>query len=431
MKGLNYTSRSLRRRGDTAKWEVCLSHHNPITGEAVRTFHTVTGKTQKQAEKARDALIVKLELDGGAVGMAMPLRDFLNAFLRYKEESGTIEPSTVRSYRGEVKQICAYLGNVRLDELSVQDVNKWMSDMTADGYAPKSVAKPFRLLKQALKWGMSQDLIRKNVCDYCKPPKRVKTPINALNREDRTRMLKLAIAAEAESPLGLAIELALTTGMRRGEVCALRWSDFDEKGTITVSHALGNGPGGFYLKEPKTGSSARTIPLTRHTAMVLKAKRSDTWRVMGEMGVDPGDPYILGTQVPDSRPYNPTQLGKDFAAFCKMNGFDCTFHDLRHTFATMMIGNGCDVRTVASYLGHASVSMTLDIYADVDPEAKQAALDKVDESFDLDMSVMSMGFDMPGEPQQPTAPAGITFTVEQLKAMLAAAEEKEAQNARA
>lgn len=97
----------------------------------------------------------------------------------------------------------------------------------------------------------------------------------------------------------------------------------------------------------------------------------------------------------------------------------------------MMIGNGCDVRTVASYLGHASVSMTLDIYADVDPEAKQAALDKVDESFDLDMSVMSMGFDMPGEPQQPTAPAGITFTVEQLKAMLAAAEEKEAQNARA
>lgn len=429
MKGLNYTSRSLRRRGDTDKWEVCLSHHNPITGEAVRTFHTVTGKTQKQAEKARDALIVKLELEGGAVGMAMPLRDFLNAFLRYKEESGTIEPSTVRSYRGEVKQICAYLGNVRLDELSVQDVNKWMSDMTADGYAPKSVAKPFRLLKQALKWGMSQDLIRKNVCDYCKPPKRVKTPINALNREDRTRMLKLAIAAEAESPLGLAIELALTTGMRRGEVCALRWSDFDEKGTITVSHALGNGPGGFYLKEPKTGSSARTIPLTRHTAMVLKAKRFDTWRVMSEMGVDPGDPYILGTQVPDSRPYNPTQLGKDFAAFCKMNGFDCTFHDLRHTFATMMIGNGCDVRTVASYLGHASVSMTLDIYADVDPEAKQAALDKVDESFDFDMS--GIGLDMPLDPQPAAAPTGITFTVDQLKAMLAAAEAKEAEHATA
>ena len=77
-------------------------------------------------------------------------------------------------------------------------------------------------------------------------------------------------------------------------------------------------------------------------------------------------------------------LGKDFAAFCKMNGFSCTFHDLRHTFATMMIGNGCDVRTVASYLGHASVSMTPDIYADVDPDAKAAAVSKVEDSFDLD-----------------------------------------------
>ena len=112
-----------------------------------------------------------------------------------------------------------------------------------------------------------------------------------------------------------------------------------------------------------------------------------------------------------------------------MNGFDCTFHDLRHTFATMMIGNGCDVRTVASYLGHASVSMTLDIYADVDPEAKQAALDKVDESFDFDMS--GIGLDMPLDPQPAAAPTGITFTVDQLKAMLAAAEAKEAEHATA
>lgn len=58
----------------------------------------------------------------------------------------------------------------------------------------------------------------------------------------------------------MSIELALTTGMRRGEVCALRWSDFDDAGAMTVSHALGNGPGGFYLKEPKTGSFARHPP---------------------------------------------------------------------------------------------------------------------------------------------------------------------------
>lgn len=112
--------------------------------------------------------------------------------------------------------------------------------------------------------------------------------------------------------------------------------------------------------------------------------KSDSQQRARAFGFKFGDPYILGTQEPDSRPYNPTALGKDFAAFCKMHGFKCTFHDLRHTFATMMITNGCDVRTVASYLGHSSVSMTLNIYADVDPDAKRTAVSKVEDSFDFD-----------------------------------------------
>ena len=89
-----------------------------------------------------------------------------------------------------------------------------------------------------------------------------------------------------------------------------------------------------------------------------------------------------------------------------------------------MIAGGCDVRTVASYLGHASVSMTLDIYADVDPEAKRAAVDKVADSFDVDLDSL---YDLPKYVAAPSAGAGaLTFSVDQLKAMLAAAEEKEA-----
>ena len=416
---LKYTSRSLRRRRNTDQWECSLSHTDPLTGETVRTYHTLVAKTQRQAERARDALIVDLELRSGAVGGGVTVRDFMGAFLSYKEKSSTIEPSTVRSYRAESRLICTYLGNVALADLSVPEVNRWMANMTANGYAPKSVAKPFRLLKQALKWAMSQDLVRKNVCEYCKPPKRVKTPINALDRAERTRMLKLAVVAEATSPLGLAVELALTTGMRRGEVCALRWSDVGDDGTVTVSHALGNGEGGFYLKEPKTGSSARTIPLTAHTAAILKAKRADSRRVLDEIGVPAGDPFVLGTQEPESRPYNPAQLGKDFSAFCKMNGFRCTFHDLRHTFATMMIAAGTDVRSATSYLGHTSVSTTLSIYANVDPDAKKAAVSKVNDCFDVDMTATSpIECDLFGNEPAPQ-PQDLTFTVDQLEAMLA------------
>ena len=212
--------------------------------------------------------------------------------------------------------------------------------------------------------------------------------------------------------------------MRRGEVCALRWSDLNEDGTITVSHALGNGKGGFYVKEPKTGSSARTIPLTGHMFAMLSAMKSDSERVAREFGLAKSDPYILGTQELESRPYNPTQMGKDFAAFCKMNGFDCTFHDLRHTFATMMIASGTDVRTVASYLGHANVAMTLNTYADVDPDAKRAAVSKVENAFDVDMSRI-----INDAMEEPEPSPALVFTVEQLRAMLAEAERREGVNA--
>ena len=231
--------------------------------------------------------------------------------------------------------------------------------MSADSYAPKSCSKAFRLLKQALKWAVAQDPTSKNPCGFRKPPRRARAPISAPSREERTRMLRLAMEAEPQ-PLGLAAEIALATG-RRGEACALRWPDLSDDGSITVSHALGNGPGGFYVKEPKAGSSARTIPLTKHLDTTLSSRRRDAERVAREMGVALGGPHTLGAQEERGRPYNPTRLGKDFAASCEMSGLGCTFHDLRHTLATMMIAGGCDVRTAASCLGHASASMAPDV----------------------------------------------------------------------
>ena len=353
----------------------------------------------------------------------MTVREFMDRFLDYKERAAIVEASTMRGYRHEAKLACKYVGDMRLRDLGIAEVNGFMASMTADGYAPKSVQGTFRLLKQALKWGMAQDILTKNPCDYCKPPKRVKTPINALNRADRTRMLQLARNAQPQ-PLALAIELALTTGMRRGEICALKWSDLHDDCTISVTHAFGLKDGGFYLKEPKTASSKRTIPLTRHIFDILSAMKRDSTRVLSDFGIAAADPFILGTQEPNSRPYNPQLLGKEFAAFCKMNGFNCTFHDLRHTFATMMIASGTDVRTVASYLGHANVAMTLNTYADVDPDAKRSAVSKVAEAFDVDMSGL---FDDIKEEPEP-APA-LVFTADQLRAMLAEAERREGANA--
>ena len=203
MADLNYTARSMRRRRGTDRWEISLSHKNPLTGETVRTYHTVEAKTERQAEKKRDALILELERKGGALATGMTVREFMERLLGYKEESGTIEPSTVRSYRGESKMILRYLGNEKLTSVTIATVNGWMASMTRDGYAPKTCAKAFRLFKQALTWAQAQDLLVKNPCDFCKPPKRVKTPINALDRQSRSRMMRLAQQAQPQ-PLGMA-----------------------------------------------------------------------------------------------------------------------------------------------------------------------------------------------------------------------------------
>ena len=418
---MKYSSRGLRRRGDTDKWEVTLSNKDSLSGEIVRSFHTVKARTEKQALKRKDELIRDLDDRGLSAGTKMTISELADLYIEYKAESGTIERSTLDGYRKQIKAPKRDIGDIRVCDLSIPNVSSWMASMTERGYAPRSAQRPFALLKQMMKYAMAMDLVTKNPCEFCKPPKIQRKKVNALSREERTRMMKLAREAEP-APLGLAIELALTTGMRRGEICGLRWSDLGDC-EVTVNRTLAFSGGTLYVKEPKTTESCRTIPLTPRLFAVLEAMRKDAAYVAAQVGAKFGDPYILGTQDGDrSRPYHPTALSKEFRSFCKINAFECTFHDLRHTFATMMIAGGTDVRTVASYLGHSNIAMTLNTYAEVDPEAKRAAVSKVSEAFDVDDTLFDDRSPF-GPPSQPGI--NFSFTVEQLEAMLAQAKQEQ------
>ena len=286
------------------------------------------------------------------------------SFMRHKEDSGAIEPFTARGYRAETRIVYRHLGSVRLAELSIPGASSWMRDMGDNGYAPESRSKALRLPKQAIGWAVAQGLISKNPCDFCKSPKLVKAPINALSREERTRMLRLAMEAEPR-PLGLAAEIALTTGMGRGEACAPRWSDPSDGGTITVSRTPGDCDGGSHVKGPRTGApqfllnqNSQDDPPTKRLETTLSAKRRDAER---ETGVALSDPCAPGTRKERGLPRNPTRLGEDLSAFRRVSGLSCALHDPRRTLATMMIAGGCDVRTAASCLGHASASMAPDV----------------------------------------------------------------------
>ena len=121
-------------------------------------------------------------------------------------------------------------------------------------------------------------------------------------------------------------------------------------------------------------------------------------------------------------PRNPTRLGEDLSALRRVGGLSCALHDPRRALATMMMAGGCDVRTMASCLGHASASMAPDIHAGVDPEAERAAVDKAADSLDADLDPL---YGFPSPTAAPSAAAdGLTLSVGQLRAMFAAAEGK-------
>ena len=193
-----YKSRGLKRRRDTDKWEVTLAHKDPANGEIVLSYHTVEAATRKKAEKARDKLIDDLEHKGSAYTSQMTLREFLDAFVKYKEDSGVIERSTVDNYRKHARVVCRYLGDERLADVTIPRVNAWMAQMTAEGYAPRSVQKPFSMLRSAMRYAVAIDLITKNPCEFCKPPKIKRKKMQVLDRDERTRMLEEAERREKE-----------------------------------------------------------------------------------------------------------------------------------------------------------------------------------------------------------------------------------------
>lgn len=379
---MEYTSRGLRRRGESNRWEVALSHINPITGLRTTTYHTVEGNTKIEAERNRNKLIKQLEKEGlGSTGN-MTVNHIVKELLLHKTQTGSICKSTLRHYEADARAIDRYIGKMPISKLRIPDVSSWVGKMMEDGLAPRTIAKPFKLLNQSLEYAIACDIITKNPCKYVKIPSLPRKDVNVLTYAERTRMLDLAYGLISNPQLRFAIILALTTGMRRSEICALRWSDLSDDCSINVNRTLALTNSGLVEKEPKTTAGIRNIPLIPAVYNHLKSLEKEKQVDAAPLNVPFGDPYILGTAGVDSKPYQPNRFTREFKMFADMNGFDVCIHDLRHNFATFALSSGVDPRTVAAILGHANVAVMFNFYAEVDEEAKRKAVPVIMNAFD-------------------------------------------------
>lgn len=377
---VEYTKRGMRSR-TKGTFELTFTATDRDAGTSRRKVKTVKAKNASQAKKIFDKMVVDLNEGRIVFDSGLEVSRLVREHVDVLKRKGEIEPSTVRSYLNDAKLIDSGIGSVKLARLTVKDVDEWMASLREQGYAPGTIRRAFNRLKAAIKYAQANEKIAKNVCDFTRPPKQVKGEYTVLDDEERARMLSICLKAIPE-PLAIAVFLALSTGMRREEVCGLRAGDYNEKtGVISVRRVVALADGGAYIKPPKTEASARDIPVAGITREVLGSLKRFATKAVG-MYRSHYDPYLAGVWEPGGRFYHPTQLSKDFATFRRMHGFPdgLRFHDLRHGWVTLALKNGSDVATVASYAGHSNPSQTLGVYANPDLTSRRAAASLIDDA---------------------------------------------------
>ncbi len=278
------------------------------------------------------------------------------------------------------------IGDIPIRDLTHHNVEDWETAMLKDGLAPVTVAKRHRIANRCLKHAEEVGDIDRNPMAHISAPKVLPQPKNALDAYQRARLCTLLDEMEP-TPLKSAIALALFTGLRESEACSLRWRNVDFKAnTINVNESIGHKKGGTYEKAPKNASSMRTIEMPGRLRSVLIERREHMLDECLCAGVSlSGELRVCGTI--DGGYTSPDIISRQWRAIAHAHGLKgvtgkvVTFHDLRHTCATVAVSENIDVRTVADIMGHKDPNMTLRVYAVADPDAKRRAAKTIDDAY--------------------------------------------------
>jgi integrase len=262
------------------------------------------------------------------------------------------------------------LGGLKLKKLNSAHVQSFYRDRLDAGLSASTVRKVHDILRRGLAQAVDWHLTPRNVADVVKPPKPVAKETVALSADQTRRLLDAA----AEDRLEALYVLAVHTGMRQGEMLALRWQDVDiENAALSVRRTLTRSGGKTTFGEPKTNRSRQSIRLTPQATEALRAHLERQLRDMNILGDRYRDQGLVFT-TDTGAPINPSNLRQlSFAPLLKRAGLPhMRFHDLRHTCATLLLSRGVHPKFVQELLGHATIAITLDTYSHVMPSMGDA-----------------------------------------------------------
>ncbi len=288
-----------------------------------------------------------------------------------------IRPKTQADYENRIYQhFIPELGAIPLAKLTAADLQQFYNRLKEGGrllrveqYGPglsdRMVKSCHVTCRMALDQVVAQGLILKNPALSCKAPVTRPKEMQVLTGEEIQRLL---IQAKEDGCFELLL-LELTTGLRRGEILALRWDDLDFRtGTLRVERQVQRIQGKLAVSQPKTRASCRSILLPAPVLEILAQYRQSV-----------SSHWMFPSPKKEDAPLDPAAVRKKLSAVLKRAGCPAArFHDLRHTFATSALEHGMDVKTLSTVIGHVSSATTLNVYAHVTDEMRQKAADKID-----------------------------------------------------
>lgn len=359
------------RKRDDGRWEgrIVVGHKN--NGEPI--YRYVLAKTQAElTQKLHDKIEMYRDADLSE-DCNMTLGEWLDKWIS-EFMIFTIREGTLSAYKSLIEhQIKPYLGNRSLPTLTTNEIQKFYNSVKKNGrvhtdrehgteLADSMVRKIHMLLHESLDTAMRQRLVVNNPTNGTTVPKNNYPAKQILNDEQLERFMEIIKSDERWYDF---FYTELTTGLRRGEICGLRWEDLDEQnGKLKVRRSVGRIKNGVLpIGETKTETGTREILLPPSTVELL-AKRKEN---------SVGD-WIFPNFYKPEEPLNPQSAYTHLKVLLKKAELPLIrFHDLRHTFATHAIAGGVDAKTLSGILGHTNTSFTLDTYTHVTTDVQKNA----------------------------------------------------------
>ncbi len=371
----------IRKRGAGYQVAVYLGT-DPVTKKAKYKYQAVQGG-KKEAQAVLQEILHQVNtntfVDPGKMTFGQYLEKWLADYCKNK-----LAPLTYHRYEEIVKlHIVPDMGKVQLAKLKPLDLQNYytkkLSKKKKAKLSPTTVLFHHRIIHKALEQAIKWQLLGRNIADAVEPPRKAEVEYSLINKEEIKKILEIA---KEKCPVALLpFYLASVTGMRRGEVLGLRWQDFDkETGILSVKTQIQRINGALTLRPVKTKKSKRPIRVNENIVAILEKHREEQGKIKKAAGKGYKDRGLVFCWE-DGRPIDPNYITKKFLKITRSLGLSVRFHDLRHSFATMLLSNNVHAKIASETLGHSSIGITMDLYSHVLPSMQEGIVNVVEEKF--------------------------------------------------